>query len=98
MNRTAFEEMEKLHNEWSKMDSITKLAHLAKEKTRLNEIANLFALQIRAKGGFSNATETDYACKLLQLMDTIDREGQKVTRDVAYDEAKKELRKMLLGY
>lgn len=91
-----FQEIDQLHSELSKMDKASKLARLIGEKIRLNRLANDLARKVYICGGFSNDAEKDYARKLLEMLNEIDREGQKTTRDIAND-AVKELVKMLLN-
>jgi len=94
--QNIFQEIDQLHSELSKMDKASKLARLIGEKIRLNRLANDLAKKISICGGFSSEAEKIYARKLLEMLNEIDREGQKTTRDIAND-AVKELVKMLLN-
>lgn len=80
-----FQEIDQLHSELSKMDKASKLARLVGEKIRLNRLANDLARKVYICGGFSSDVEKDYARKLLEMLNEIDREGQRTTRDIAND-------------
>lgn len=97
MSNNIFQDIDRLHSELSKMDKVTKLAKLTEEKIRLNRLTNELAQKVYICGGFSSDAERDYARKLLEMLNEIDREGQETTRDIA-NEAVKELTKMLHGY
>ena len=97
MNNNIFQEIDRLHSELSKMDKDLKLAKLVEEKIRLNRLTNKLAQKLYICGGISSNAERDYARKLLEMLNEIDREGQETIRDIA-NEAVKELAKMLLGH
>lgn len=97
MNNNIFQEIDRLHSELSKMDKDSKLAKSVEEKIRLNRLTNELAQKLYICGGFSSDAERDYARKLLEMQNEIDRDGQETTRDIA-NEAVKELAKLLLGY
>ena len=97
MNNNIFQEIDRLHSELSKMDKDSKLAKLVEEKIRLNRLTNELAQKLYICGGFSSDAERDYARKLLEMQNEIDRDGQETTRDIA-NEAVKELAKLLFGY
>lgn len=50
-----FQEIDRLHSEWEKLDKSAKLGWLTGEKMRLNRLANQFAQYISVRGGFVNA-------------------------------------------
>lgn len=93
---TAFEEIERLHSEWSRMDNVTKLALLTREKIHLNQIANQMVQFLYAKGGFSNNEERATARKLLEMIHSVDAKGTKVMNDIRND-ALKEIAKYLMN-
>lgn len=97
MSNNIFQDIDRLHSELSKMDKVTKLAKLTEEKIRLYRLTNELAQKVYICGGFSSDAERDYARKLLEMLNEIDREGQETTRDIA-NEAVTELVKMLYGY
>ena len=51
-------------------------------------LANDLARKVYICGGFSSDVEKDYARKLLEMLNEIDREGQRTTRDIANDALK----------
>lgn len=85
MSNNIFQEIERLHAEWTKMDKAAKLGWLAGEKIRLNRMMNQFSQYIYLNGGFSNDEERAYARKLLEMAEGIDIEGLKIINDLAYD-------------
>lgn len=90
------QEIDRLHSELSKMDKASTLARLIEEKMWVNKLTNELAQKVYIYGGFSSDAEKNYACKLLEMQNEINREGQKTTRDIANDSVK-ELAKMLLN-
>ena len=48
---TIFQEIDRLHSEWSRMEKAARLGWLSGEKVRLTGLANQFSLYIYAKGG-----------------------------------------------
>lgn len=94
MDNNIFTEIDQLYSGLSKMDNASKMARLIEEKIRLNRLTNDLAQKVYICGGFSCDAERDYAGKLLKMLNEIDREGQKTTRDIAND-AVKELTRML---
>lgn len=92
-----FQEIEQLHSEYSKMDNISKLTWLTKEKMRLNGLANQMALYVSANGGFMNNAERANARNLLDMLSFVDAEGSKVVNDIRND-AFRELTKEVLKH
>ena len=87
MPNTDCSEIDRLHSEWSRMERAARLGWLSGEKARLTGLANQFSLFIYAKGGLMNDSESTYARKLLDMINSVDAKGSKVMDD---------LRKMLL--
>lgn len=97
MPTNIFQEIDKLHSQWSAMDKATRLAWLAGERLRLNGLANQVALDVQAAGGFLNEAERAYARKLLEMIQAVDEEGTKTLNELR-NETVKELAKVLLRY
>lgn len=95
MSRVDFEEIERMHAEWARMEKAARVGWLMRERIRLNRLVNQFAQYINSRGGFSNDDERAYARKLLEMTETVDSEGRKVVNDLA-NEAFKELFRNLL--
>lgn len=95
MPNYIFQEIERLHAEWSRMEKAAKLGWLAGEKIRLNRMMYQLSQYIHLKGGFSNNEERAYARKLIEMAEGIDVEGSKVWNDLA-DDAFKEIVKSLM--
>ena len=57
MNKNDFEEIERLHSEWTMMDKTARLGWLTGEKIRLNGLLNQMAQYVYARGGFLNNME-----------------------------------------
>lgn len=80
-----FQEIDTLHSEWERIDKSAKLGWLTGEKIHLNRLANQFAHYISIRGGFANDVERAYASRLLEMINEVDAEGAKVTKDLAKD-------------
>ena len=95
MSTTIFQEIDRLHSEWSRMEMAAKMGWLIGEKIRLNRLANQFSLYIYAKGGVMNDSERAYARKLLDMINSVNAEGSKVMDDLR-NEAFKEIVKSIM--
>lgn len=95
MNNIIFEEIERLHSEWSTKDKTARLGWLMGEKMRLNRLLNQMAQYAYARGGFLNNMEKAYAQKLLDMLQSVEIEGAKVSNELK-NEALKDLTKALL--
>ena len=85
MNIGDYEEIDRLHSEWSWMEKAARLGWLSGEKARLTGLANKFSKYIYAKGGLMNDSERTYACKLLEMINSVDAEGSKVMDELRKD-------------
>ena len=94
---TIFQEIDRLHSEWSRMEKAARLGWLSGEKVRLTGLANQFSLYIYAKGGLMSDSERAYARKLLDMINSVDAEGLKVMDDLRND-AFKEIIRGLMRY
>ena len=92
---TIFQEIDRLHSEWSRMEKAGRLGWLSGKKARLTGLANQFSLFIYAKGGLMNDSERTYARELLEMINSVDVEGLKVI-DGLRNEAFKEIIKSLM--
>ncbi len=95
MNIQDFEEIERLHSEWSAKDKTIRLGWLIGERMRLNRLLNQMAQYVYARGGFLNNMEKAYAQKLLEMLQSVEIEGTKVSNELK-NEALKKLTKALL--
>ena len=95
MNIQDFEEIERLHSEWTMMDKTARLGWLTGERMRLNRWLNQMAQYVYARGGFLNNMEKAYAQKLIEMLQSVEVEGVKVGCELKHD-ALKELAKALL--
>lgn len=95
MNKNDFEEIERLHSEWTMMDKTARLGWLTGEKIRLNGLLNQMAQYVYARGGFLNNMEKAYAQKLIEMLQSVETEGAKVSNELK-NETLKELTKALL--
>ena len=77
------------------MEKAAKLAWLSGEKARLIGLANQYSQYIYAKGGLMNDSERACACKLLDMINSVDAEGSKVMDDLRND-AFKEIVKSIM--
>ena len=95
MPTTIFQDIDRLHSEWSRMEKAARLGWLSGEKARLTGLANQFSLYIYAKGGLMSDSERVYARKLLEMINSVDAEGSKVMDDLRND-AFKEIIKSIM--
>ena len=95
MPTTIFQEIDRLHSEWSRMEKADRLGWLSGEKARLTGLANQFSLYIYVKGGLMSDSERVYARKLLDMINSVDAEGSKVMDDLRND-AFKEIIKSIM--
>lgn len=95
MNKQDFEEIERLHSEWTMMDKTARLEWLTGERMRLNRLLNQMAQYVYARGGFLNNMEKAYAQKLLEMLQSVEIEGAKISNELK-NEALKDLTKALL--
>ena len=83
MPNNFFQEIDSLHAEWERMDNSAKLGWMTREKIRLNRLAEQLAQYISVRGGFANDDERAYASSLLDMINAVDAEGAKVSKDLA---------------
>ena len=95
MNIQDFEEIERLHSEWTMMDKTARLGWLTGERMRLNRLLNQMAQYVYARGGEMNNIEKAYAQKLIEMLQSVDAEGAKLSNELK-NEALKDLTKALL--
>ena len=95
MSIAIFQEIDRLHSQWTVMDKAARLNWLVGERMRLNGLANQLAQYVRAAGGFMNESEMTYARELLDMIQAVEAEGAKTASDLR-NEAIKELLKQLI--
>lgn len=87
--------IDQMYSEWSKMDKASRMGYLIGQKIRLNTIANQMAAAVRARGGYMTPEEREQATKLLEMIEAVNREGQKTQQELA-GEGIKELLKLMM--
>ena len=85
MIKSVFEDIDRLHSEWSKMDNAAKMGLLTGKKMQLNRLVNQFSQYIYAKGRIMNDTERSYVRKLIEMINFVDTEGAKLMNDLRTD-------------
>lgn len=92
--QNIFQEIETLHSQWSLGEKVGRLAFLKGEWNRLNMLAGQLALYFKRKGG-TTQEERKSAEHLLEMIYSVETEGQQLQREVSND-AFKELIKILM--
>lgn len=82
MTNNILQEIDRLHDECSKMDKVSRIGYLLGERQRLNTIANQMATYISYKGGRMTPTERVQAQKLLEMIDAINEEGRRTSNEL----------------
>ena len=83
MTNNILQEIDRLHDECSKMDKASRIGYLLGERQRLNAIANQMATYISYKGGRMTPTERVQAQKLLEMIDAVNEEGRRTSNELA---------------
>lgn len=100
MNYQEFEEIERMHSCWSMMDKVARTAYLKGEKIRLDDMAYQYGLYLRNKGGFITDEERTKAMHLVEMIDVVQAEGEKVNAEFNnewWNEWRKQVVKTLFG-
>ena len=100
MTNQNFEEIERMHSYSSMMDKISRMAYLKGEKKRLDDMAYRYGLYLQSKGGFITAEERTKAMHLIEMIDVVQAEGEKVNaefRNEWWNEWRKKAVQMLRG-
>lgn len=87
----TFYTIDQLHSQWSMMDKAAKLVWLKQQQNELNALASQMSCSISLRGGRMTDTEKQYAKKLLEMIDTVNAEGTKVSNEFRCDLIKKVL-------
>lgn len=82
MTNNILQEIDRLHDECSKMDKVSRIGYLLGERQRLNTIANQMATYISYKGGRMTPTERVQAQKLLEMIDAVNEEGRRTSNEL----------------
>ena len=80
MTYTDFEEIERIHSQWSMLDKISKMAYLRNEYQRLDSIAYQFGFYLKSKGGYITDEERKLLQYLVEMMDSIKSEEERSKR------------------
>lgn len=84
-NDRTFYTIDQLHSQWSMMDKAAKLVWLKQQQYQLDEMASQMSYSIRLCGGRMTEAEKQYAKKLLEMIDTVNTEGTKVSNEFRDD-------------
>ena len=82
MTNNILQEIDRLHDECSKMDKASRIGYLLGVRQRLNAIANQMATYISYKGGRMTPTERVQAQKLLEMIDAVNEEGRRTSNEL----------------
>ena len=91
-----FQEIEKLHSQWSLLDKFGKLGLLKNQWNKLNALANELALYSIHNGGLT-ASEKSYARQLLDIIGSVESQAAELNRDISND-IRKEITKAIMGH
>lgn len=100
MSYQNFEEIDRLHSYCSMMDKIARMAYLKSEKKRLDDMAYRYGLYLQSKGGFITDEERTMALHLVEMLDSVQEEGEKTQAEFNSEwrnELRKQAAKILLG-
>jgi hypothetical protein len=67
------------------MDKATKLVWLKQQQNQLNALASQMSYNISLRGGRMTDAEKQYAHKLLEMIDAVNKEGSKVSNEFKCD-------------
>ena len=98
MTYTDFEEIERIHSQWSMLDKISKMAYLRNEYQRLESIAYQFGFYLKSKGGYITDEERKLLQYLVEMMDSIKSEEEKIQAEFNnewWNEWRKEVAKVI---
>lgn len=84
MTNSIFEEIETLHSQWSLGEKVGRLAFLKGEWNRLDMLARQLAVYFQRKGG-ATSEERKSAEHLLEMIRSVETEGQQLQREVSKD-------------
>ena len=70
-----------MHSCWSMMDKVARMAYLNGEKKRLDDMAYWYGSYLRSKGGMITDEERMKGMHLIEMIDAVQAEGEKVNAD-----------------
>ena len=76
-----FEEIDRIHSCSSIMDKIARMAYLNDEKKRLDDMAYQYGFYLQSKGGFITEEERTRAVYLVEMIDAVQAEGEKLNSE-----------------
>lgn len=100
MPHIDFEEIERLHSYSSMLDKVNRMAYLKREWKRLNDMAYRYGFYLQSKGGFITDEERTMALHLVEMLDSVQEEGEKTQADFNtewWNEWRKQITKILFG-
>lgn len=100
MTHNDFEEIERLHSYSSMLDKVNRMAYLKREWKRLNDMAYRYGFYLQSKGGFITDEERTMALHLVEMLDSVQEEGEKTQAEFNSEwcnELRKQAAKIFLG-
>lgn len=94
MTNNILQEIERLHDECSKMDKVLRIGYLLGYRQQLFSMADQMATYIASKGGRMTPIERVQAQNLLEMIDAVNEEGRKTSNELV-NEAVLELMKRM---
>ncbi len=82
MTNNILQEIERLHNECSKMDKASRIGYLLGYRQQLFSMADRMATYIASKGGRMTPFERVQAQNLLEMIDAVNEEGRKTSNEL----------------
>ena len=82
MTNNILQEIERLHNECSKMDKALRIGYLLGYRQQLFSMADRMATYIASKGGRMTPFERVQAQNLLEMIDAVNEEGRKTSNEL----------------
>lgn len=82
MTNNILQEIDRLHDECSKMDKASRIGYLLGRRQQLLSMADQMATYIAYKGGRMTPTERVQAQILLEMIDAVNEEGRKTSNEL----------------
>lgn len=82
MTNNILQEIDRLHDECSKMDKASRIGYLLGCRQQLYSMANQMATYIACKGGRMTPAERVQAQNLLEMINAVNEEGRKTCNEL----------------
>lgn len=82
MTNDILQEINRLHDECSKMDKASRIGYLLGYRQQLYSMADQMATYVAYKGGRMTPTERVQAQNLLEMIDAVNEEGRKTSNEL----------------